>query len=71
MTQDSNLLRIPDAVDSRRLEVMQFVAKMKEAAERCGAGFIGGFITDDGEKFVMTNLDPEDANLLLPNELRD
>jgi hypothetical protein len=71
MTQDSNLPRIPDAVDSRRLEAMQFVAKMKEAAERCGAGFIGGFITDDGEKFVMTNLDPEDANLLLPNELRD
>jgi len=40
----NNELSIPDSVDSRKLKAMQFVAKMKEAAERCGAGFIGGFI---------------------------
>ena len=70
MTNDNNL-SIPDSVDSRKLEAMQFVAKMKEAAERCGAGFIGGFITEDGERFVMTNLESEDdINSLMPDNLK-
>jgi hypothetical protein len=50
---------------------MQFVAKMKEAAARCGAGFIGDFITDDGERFVMTNMeDQDDIDRLMPESLR-
>ena len=49
---------------------MQFVAKMKETAERCGAGFIGGFITEDGERFVMTNMDDDDAMALMPEDLK-
>ena len=69
MTNDNNL-SIPDSVDSRKLEAMQFVAKMKEAAERCGAGFIGGFITEDGERFVMTNMDDDDAMALMPENLK-
>ena len=70
MTNDNNL-SIPDSIDSRKLEAMQFVAKMKEAAERCGAGFIGGFITEDGERFVMTNLESEDdINSLMPDNLK-
>ena len=66
-----NTPRIPDAIDIQRLEAMQLVAKMKESAEKHGIGFIGGFIAPNGEKFVMTNLCPEDADLLLPNELAD
>ena len=66
-----NTPRIPDAIDIQRLEAMQLVAKMKESAEKHGIGFIGGFIAPNGEKFVMTNLSPEDADLLLPNELAD
>jgi hypothetical protein len=67
----NNNLSIPNSVDSRKLEAMQFVAKMKEAAERCGAGFIGGFITEDGERFVMTNMeDQDDINRLMPESLR-
>jgi len=69
MTNDNNL-SIPDSVDSRKLEAMQFVAKMKEAAERCGAGFIGGFITEDGERFVMTNMDDDDAIAFMPENLK-
>lgn len=53
----SNLPRIPDAIDSKRLEAMRQVAKLKEAADRNGAGFIGGFIDDDGQMFVMTNIE--------------
>ena len=69
--ENQNQIRIPDSVDTKRLEAMQFVAKMKEAAERCGAGFIGGFITDDGEKFVMTNLeDQDDIDRLMPDSLQ-
>ena len=70
MTNDNNL-SIPDSVDSKKLEAMQFVAKMKEAAERCGAGFIGGFITEDGERFVMTNMeDQDDIDRLMPESLQ-
>jgi hypothetical protein len=52
---DSHKPRIPDSVDLQRLEAMQVVAKMKEAADRNGIGFIGGFVAPNGEKFVMTN----------------
>ena len=70
MTNDNNL-SIPVSIDSRKLEAMQFVAKMKEAAERYGAGFIGGFITEDGERFVMTNMeDQDDIDRLMPDSLQ-
>ncbi len=66
----SDQLRIPDSIDANRLQAMQFVARMKEAADRCGAGFIGGFIAPDGQKFVMTNMNEEDAQMLLPENLK-
>ena len=50
---------------------MQLVAKMKESADRHGIGFVGGFISPDGQKFMMTNLSPEDTELLTPKELTD
>jgi hypothetical protein len=73
MTQlnDSYKPRIPDAVDHQRLEAMQLVARMKESADKFGVGFVGGFISPDGEKFMMTNLSPEDTELLTPKELTD
>jgi hypothetical protein len=43
---------------------------MKESAEKHGIGFIGGFISPSGEKFIMTNLSPEDAELLTPEDLK-
>jgi selenophosphate synthetase-related protein len=67
----SDSLRIPDSIDARRLEAMQIVAKMKEAADKYGIGFVGGFIDNNGEKFVMTNMDDEDTDMLLPDSLRD
>ncbi|MBU6184973.1 MAG: hypothetical protein KGQ16_00810 [Cyanobacteria bacterium REEB444] len=62
--------RIPDSVDLQRLQAMQLVAKMKESADRHGIGFVGGFISPDGQKFMMTNLSPEDTQMLLPDDLR-
>jgi selenophosphate synthetase-related protein len=62
--------RIPDAIDAQRLQAMQLVAKMKESADKHGVGFIGGFISPDGEKFVMTNMDEEDSQALLPDNLK-
>jgi selenophosphate synthetase-related protein len=62
--------RIPDAIDAQRLQAMQLVAKMKESADKHGVGFIGGFISPDGEKFVMTNMDEEDSQALLPDSLK-
>jgi len=62
--------RIPDSVDFQRLQAMQLVAKMKESADRHGIGFVGGFISPDGQKFMMTNMDEADTQMLLPDDLR-
>lgn len=66
----SDSIRIPDSVDFQRLQAMQLVAKMKESADKHGVGFIGGFISPDGQKFIMTNMDDEDAQALLPDNLK-
>jgi len=72
MTQlnDAPKPRIPDAIDIQRLHAMQMVAKMKESADKYGVGFVGGFISPDGEKFMMTNMDQADTQALLPEELK-
>jgi hypothetical protein len=62
--------RIPDAIDQRRLQAMQLVAKLKESADRHGVGFVGGFIAPNGEKFMMSNMSDEDTQMLLPEELQ-
>ena len=67
---ESNLPRIPDSLDMQRLQAMQLVAKMKESADKHGIGFIGGFIAPNGEKFVMSNMDDEDTQALLPDNLK-
>ena len=44
-------IQIPDTLPTdERLYAMSLVAKMKDAADRVGAGFIGGFIAPDGTK---------------------
>ena len=63
---------IPDNLpDNDMLEAMAFVAKMKESADRIGAGFVGGFTAADGTKFVMTNMNEEDTIALTPQSLRE
>ena len=62
--------RIPDAVDRQRLEAMQLVARMKESADKFGIGFVGGFISPDGQKFMMTNMNEDDTQALLPEDLK-
>jgi hypothetical protein len=71
LLNDAPKPRIPDSVDAQRLEAMQLVARMKESADKFGIGFVGGFIAPDGQKFMMTNLSPEDTELLTPKELTD
>ena len=65
-----NKPRIPDSVDAQKLAYMQLTAKMKESADKHGIGFIGGFVSPDGEVFSMTNLDEEDAMRLFPDDLK-
>jgi hypothetical protein len=67
---DSPKPRIPDSVDLQRLQAMQLVARMKEAADRNGMGFVGGFVAPDGQKFMMTNMDEADTQMLLPDDLK-
>lgn len=66
----SDKLRIPDSIDEQRLAAMRLVARMKESADKNGIGFIGGFVSPDGEKFVMTNMEDDDFQQLLPDELQ-
>ena len=67
---NNNTPRIPDAIDSQKLAYMQLTAKMKEFADKYGAGFVGGFVAPDGQKFVMTNMDDDDTMALMPEDLK-
>lgn len=66
----SNIISIDDSLDSQKLSAMRIVAQMKEAADKQGVGFIGGFVAPDGKKFVMTNMEDEDVKMLMPDELQ-
>ena len=44
-----------------QLKAMQLVARMKEAADKAGAGFVGGFISPTGQRFMMSNVDENDV----------
>lgn len=44
-----------------QLKAMRLVARMKEAADRAGAGFVGGFVTPTGQRFMMSNVDEADV----------
>jgi selenophosphate synthetase-related protein len=48
--------QVPDTLSPQYLQAMQMVAKMKESADKHGVGFVGGFVSPDGKKFMMTNL---------------
>jgi hypothetical protein len=49
-----------DKYSLEQLRAMQLVAKMKESADKVGAGFVGGFISPTGERFMMSNVDADD-----------
>lgn len=53
-------LRQQDQYSMEQLRAMQLVAKMKESADKIGAGFVGGFISPTGERFMMSNVDADD-----------
>ena len=61
-----------DSISSQNLQAMQLIAKMREAADRVGAGFVGGFITPTGEKFVSSNLQSDDEQFeVINNRIND
>ena len=64
------LPKIPSSIDRQQLEAMHYIAKLKESADKLGIGFIGGFVAPNGEKFVMSNMDDDDQELLLPENLK-
>ena len=66
-------LQIPDEIPKQdKLAAMALVAKMRDAANKAGVSFVGGFIAPDGEKFMMNNMDDdtEAINQMLPEELQ-
>lgn len=65
---DKTDLANQDQYSLEQLRAMQLVAKMKEAADRVGAGFVGGFVTPTGQRFMMSNVDENDPQFQSINE---
>ena len=64
------LPKIPSSIHRQEIEAMHYIAKLKESADKLGIGFVGGFIGPNGDKFVMSNLNEDDQQLLLPEHLK-
>ena len=61
LQDDSSDLSNRDNLSTGHLHAMMLIARMKESADRSGAGFVGGFVTPSGERFVMSNIDEDDV----------
>ena len=61
--------QVPDTLSPQYLQAMHLVAKMKASADKHGVGFVGGFVSPSGEKFIMTNMNETDTTALLPEDL--
>jgi hypothetical protein len=70
LLNDTPKPHIPDALAPGKLEAMQFIAKLKESADKYDIGFIGGFVDANGEKFIMTNMDEDNTQFLMPDNLK-
>ena len=70
LLNDSPKPRIPNALAPQKLEAMQYIARLKESADKYDVGFIGGFVDANGEKFIMTNMNEDDAQALIPENLK-
>ena len=57
---DTKDLSKTDAPTMRQMAAMQLVARMREAADKYGAGFVGGFVDENGNRFMMSNLEEGD-----------
>ena len=64
------LPKIPDSIHRQQLEAMHYIAKFKEFADKVGHKFIGGFIAPNGERYIVSNMDDDDQQLLLPEQLK-
>jgi hypothetical protein len=64
------LPRIPDSVQRQELEAIHYIAKLKESADKLGIGFIGGFVAPNGNKYIVSNMDADDQQLLMPEHLK-
>jgi hypothetical protein len=64
------LPRIPNSLHRQELEAMHYIAKLKESADKLGIGFIGGFVAPNGNKYVVSNMDEDDQQLLMPEHLK-
>lgn len=68
---DINDLSIRSSYSIEQLKAMRLVAQMKEAADKSGSGFVGGFISPTGERFMMSNVASDDVQTKMINEHLD
>jgi hypothetical protein len=64
------LPKIPNSLHRQELEAMHYIAKLKESADKLGIGFIGGFVAPNGNKYIVSNMDANDQQLLMPEHLK-
>jgi len=67
---EPELPKIPNSLHQQELKAMHYIAKLKESADKLGIGFIGGFIAPNGNKYVVSNMDEDDQQLLMPEHLK-
>ena len=60
---ESTDLANSDTLSPGQLNAMRFVARMKEAADKAGIGFVGGFVSPTGERFLMSNMDADENQI--------
>ena len=67
---EPKLPMIPNSLQRQELEAMHYIAKLKESADKLGIGFIGGFVAPNGNKYIVSNMDADDQQLLMPEHLK-
>jgi len=50
-------------ISKEELQAMEFIAKVRDSAERLGIPFAGGFITPDKKYFITTNESCDDSQI--------
>ncbi len=50
------------SINATHLKAMKFLARSREAADRCKMSFFGSFVTDEGYHYSVTNINQDEID---------
>ena len=50
------------SINTTHLKAMKFLARSREAADRCKMSFFGSFVTDEGYHYSVTNINQDEID---------